>query len=130
VLQSANRPQIYLARIPEIPPHPFRGGEWRNCQRACRLVLQVETQKVVIAPHMEMKPAADRMEKVRCLRDFVDRFPDGLMPRSEPRKPAQKVNIANAAWRLLNVRFQVINRVVEFGVPLASQFGERSLDAL
>ena len=44
--------------------------------------------------------------------------------RSKLRKPAQKVNITDAARRFLNVRLKMINRIIKFRMALARELDE------
>ena len=78
--------------------------------------LGVETQRVLVAPGQFMQPQADAGEETEGRRQVGRPF-----ARFQHQQPARGLQIAQGAGSLLDVRLQVINRVLILRPPAFRQ---------
>ena len=104
--------------------HPnFRGKRFGK-QRGRSLILELERKQVVITagPFVKKKPKAKK--KIAGGFRFRDGMLQRLFARSELRGPAKEVDIANTPCTFLDIRFEMVDSVAEFGMASRRQFSE------
>jgi hypothetical protein len=81
------------------------------------LVLPLEAQLVIVAATEIMQETPDLEKHRHACRQIV-------ISRPQLRQPAQHLQVAQPARRVFHIRFQMINRVLKFRVPLVCELDD------
>ena len=144
VLHQQRGAAIHHARVPVIGAHPVRGiggaaGFEADGARG-RLVLRLPVERVVVAAVAEVEKTARRGEKIesrfgvaaRALEDAaaLPRPLLGLLQMEQNSEPDGQVIVAQPAGTILEVGFQMKDRIAELGVAGAGDLAQLLRDGV
>src|SRR6185312_15730176 len=111
---AVGQPRDRTDRQIELPHEFLRRGDFVERRD---FLLSLETELIVVAPTEVMQETADLEQDRHTRGEF-------LVPRPELREPAQHLEIAQTAGRVLDVGFEMVNRAVELRVTLLGELDD------